>query len=103
MARYEGVSADRGVLVAELQDRWKQLGAGSARASRAQVAALLAKVNTDADTAASDLGCYWRFCLHVAGIPESPLGHEHRTSCRLLGWSNGSGRLRRGRRARACT
>jgi len=78
MARYEGVSADRGVLVAELQDRRKQLGAGSARASRAQVAALLTKVNTDADTAASDLGCYWRFCLHVAGIPESSLGHEHR-------------------------
>jgi hypothetical protein len=35
-------------------------------------------VYTDADTAASDRGCYWGFCVHVVGIPESPLGHEHR-------------------------
>ena len=39
---------------------------------------MLDRVNEDLDTGSADLGCYWRFCRHAAGIVESEDGQDHR-------------------------
>jgi hypothetical protein len=39
---------------------------------------MLDRVNEDLDTGSADLGCYWRFCRHTAGIAESEDGQDHR-------------------------
>jgi hypothetical protein len=38
---------------------------------------MLVRVNEDRDMGSADLGCYWRFCRHAAGIAESAHGLDH--------------------------
>jgi hypothetical protein len=65
-------------MVAELGLIREALGVSDVRASRTQATAILDRVNEDLDTGSADLGCYWRFCRHAAGIAESADGQEHR-------------------------
>ena len=75
---YAGDSTDRPELVAELGLIREALGVSTVRASRTQVTAMLDRVNEDLYTGSADLGCYWRFCRHAAGIAESADGQDHR-------------------------